>query len=413
LPDQVRNEVDALFGFVEQGPEPSDLFAPGITVGIRPGELFSLVGDGYRALQGLTETLARPALSEGGLSLKAAESLLLSACSTFVQKGADAALRWLQDTLDRPPDGWTVIRPVSAFVPNDYLEVGMCRVQRGLPPSPVGEWPESASSLFPGFSIATDVEAHDEESARLIAEQQFAEALAILGLSDNRRAGRDLLGRPSLLIHGAGVSLRRHGPSMFVRLGHGGGLWPHLEALSRAASKKEDDRTDWERRTLAAARWWAEASTPWPSDALAALMVALEVLFIEHMGIGAKGQTIAKLVAERWSLEPMSKEELEAWLTGLYNDATRRCTRAGTTRTISMWLGSRMWFGGPSLGPPGTWRTRTLGSTEPARPGRKRSPYTLRTEGATPTTTHSALSQSRSQGPPPRGPAVPGPSVPR
>lgn len=123
-------ELDKLFGFVERGVDvaDSDPPVPGVTVGIRPGEVFTLRGEGYQHLHDLTEAIGRPA-DEGGPSTQEAQSHLLTACRRFLESGAPEAIAWLRATLAAPLRTWTIIRPTTIFQMADQVTIGGCRIQ--------------------------------------------------------------------------------------------------------------------------------------------------------------------------------------------------------------------------------------------------------------------------------------------
>jgi hypothetical protein len=104
-----------------------------------------------------------------------------------------------------------------------------------------------------------------------------------------------------------------------------GHLIPPYRQLSRAAARDEERRSDWERRVLAAVRWFSRACrSEWSADQLVGLMVALECLFVAGTTEGNKGARIATRLTDRWKLNEMTAEEQEAWLRRLYrarNDA--------------------------------------------------------------------------------------------
>jgi hypothetical protein len=95
--------------------------------------------------------------------------------------------------------------------------------------------------------------------------------------------------------------------------------------MSDAAARTEETRTDWERRVLASARWFANAAeTFWPSEALTSCMTALECLFIKDRNVQSKGREIADRLTERWVARGWTADEQREWLRALWrarNDA--------------------------------------------------------------------------------------------
>lgn len=105
----------------------------------------------------------------------------------------------------------------------------------------------------------------------------------------------------------------------------GGRIHPHYRPLSDAASRADAERTEWERRAVASARWFARATqTFWPSEALISCMTALECLFVRDRGVRDKGAAIANRSTERWVTRGRTVEDEREWLRTLYrarNDA--------------------------------------------------------------------------------------------
>jgi hypothetical protein len=92
-----------------------------------------------------------------------------------------------------------------------------------------------------------------------------------------------------------------------------GNVWPGYSQLGEAAGKPADQQTDWERRTLGAARWWFQAAThTWPSAALVAAMSAIEALMSFRGEKTGKHKTIAKrLVKGRARVRGV--DDVESW----------------------------------------------------------------------------------------------------
>lgn len=320
-PDE-RKAIEELFGSIRVGRVPegqvAELF---VEVGIRPGEMFHLIGEGFFLLRRLARELSRPALTSGGLSPETVESRLEVACLKYLEAGPEKAIEYLENELGGPLEPWLVARPVVAAMRGERLEVGGCLLWIGLPPPLSGEWPEQVAERFPRHSLSTVVEARDDESAVLLAEQSMLEAISILRLTDWRWRGRPDLGSFVAMQSSRGFQLRMpEGRALsatnMVSADHFS--WPHIAALDLGARKPIEERTDWERRTLAAARWLDEAaSTGWPSDSLVCLMVSLEALFVPRRGSN-KGATIAREVSARWNVSEMSAEDTATWLQDLY-----------------------------------------------------------------------------------------------
>ena len=298
---------------------PSAEGAPFIEVGVRPGETVVLTGEALRRMDLLVARLTSSALSSGGLSSSSARNAVLGACVVFWKSGEEAAASALAEQLEHASHTWLVVRPVRASQLAEVVLVGRCQLRRGLPQALSGTWPDLVEKDFSHYSIATSVSARDLDSARLIAEQNFAESIAILRLTSYSWLGRPHLGDLVVLqgedgvVHRSSVTTEVRAISMVDSAGN---LWPHLDRLSRSTSSA-NEQTDWERRCIAAARWLdVAASASWPSEALVALMVALETLFVPPYG--NKGATIAREVSQRWVLVGFSQEEEREWLLRLY-----------------------------------------------------------------------------------------------
>jgi hypothetical protein len=321
-PDE-RKAIEELFESIQLGRVPEGQIAePFVEVGIRPGEMFHLIGKGFFLLRRLARDLSRPALTSGGLSPETVESRLEVACLRYLEAGPQKALGYLENQLAGPLDPWLVARPVVAAMRSESLEVGRCLLSTGLPPPLSGDWPEHFAERFPRHSLSTVVEARDDESALLLAEQSMLEAISILRLTDWGWRGRPDLGSFVAMESSRGFQLstakgRAVSATNMVRDSRFS--WPHIAALDEAARKPVKERTDWERRTLAAARWLDEAaSTGWPSDSLVCLMVGLEALFVARRG-RSKGATIAREVSARWIASEMSAGDTARWLEDLYD----------------------------------------------------------------------------------------------
>ena len=173
--------------------------------------------------------------------------------------------------------------------------------------------------------VGTTVTARDANAAYVLAAERFAESGAILDLIDRPRSG----GGTYYALHRDGRGTLRWQRQGWLVNGRGvdanGRLIPPYLQLSRAAKRDEAERCDWERRVLAACRWFSlSLRSPWSADRLASLMVALESLFVEGPTVRKKGQEIAKQVTHRLLLRGMTGPEQEARLSDLYqrrNDA--------------------------------------------------------------------------------------------
>jgi hypothetical protein len=317
---EVRSDLQELFAKVEVDAIPShdgDEATLWVTARQEPSLLFrgeSL--DIFRSVQG---RLAASALARGGPSRKAIERHLIEACTVSATSGEAAALALLEDRLRQPPGRWIVAEGIDAHVPQDDLSLGACRFYRSLPDWLVGEHIlMSARERLKGPVVLVEVEAHDENSARLIAHDRFAEARSILTLGGQRGGSLPA----NLVIHPTDRVTVTAGPGPLIAPSlwdSEGRVHPTLRGLSDAAARAEDQRSDWERRAIAAARWWTKAArSVWPSEALTSAMTALECLLVEGRGVANKGEEIAKRASERWVFKRHTRDEQEQWLRALY-----------------------------------------------------------------------------------------------
>jgi hypothetical protein len=278
------------------------------------GETLSLFRSLQRRLAGSTR--------HGGVSSAEAQRLLLGAAGLALDGSDTEAARWLDDEVESPLDEWLVVVQLeSLYLPVRRLSVGRSTY---FLDSPRRLRSKSTMALLemgdfkPPF-VATTVSARDDKAAHVIASERFAESGAIL----------DLLDRPKGT-GGAYYAQRndRSGKFSFTRSGWilndwwieaNGRLRAPYRQLSRAATKEEVQRSDWERRTLAATRWFSRSlRSPWPADRLVSLMIALESLFAEGPNVIAKGRTVAAGVSGRFVRRELTVADQEAWLADLY-----------------------------------------------------------------------------------------------
>jgi hypothetical protein len=163
--------------------------------------------------------------------------------------------------------------------------------------------------------------ARDSDSASLIADQAFGEALAILNVVDpDGRSSIDA----GLIIAGGGKATYREQtgwpPVLNRYFDQDGDLAMPEFLLSEIASKPLGKRGQLERSTLGAAHWYSlGVNTTWVSHALIAHMTALEALFIFDRRESRKGDLIAER-ASRIVLGPQkTRLARRKWLKRLYN----------------------------------------------------------------------------------------------
>jgi hypothetical protein len=173
--------------------------------------------------------------------------------------------------------------------------------------------------LVPPIAFVT-VRARDQKTAQILAAERLAESSAVLDLIDRPKltAGHNMLLRRK--DGRGGASLNRAGWIINDALvDDRSRLVPPYRQLSRAAARDEDRRSDWERRVLAATRWFSRGCrSEWPADRLASLMVSLECLFVVGRTESQKGSLIAERLTKRFRLREMSEDRQIEWLTVLY-----------------------------------------------------------------------------------------------
>jgi len=295
---------------------------PAITIGTSPGQAFTIRGEAYYLLHDLAEEIARSTHLGPGLSLEGARHLLQRACDRSLVDGADAAAEWLRRTLAGSPGRWIVVRPLAIGMPETVIHVGRCRIQRGLPPGLPFDPPDHVRSAFPAHSISSEVEAWDEDAAVLTATKNFEEAFAILRPCD--RHGQPLLGSDLLVTDGERMTFA---PSRGMPLhlfqcvsSEGELIFGGVRAMSEAARRPSSAQTDWERRTITAARWVSKGlDASWPSDALVSFMIALEALFLPPKGAHRKKEQLSAAISKRVRLRSMTPEAFRDWLKDVYD----------------------------------------------------------------------------------------------
>ena len=293
------------------------------------GLSFLIRDDAMPLLRSLKRQLAGSSRTKFGMSLDEAGALLLVACDEAITGTIKEAVAALIAKLESPIEDWIVTEPVDLLhIPTERLKVGRTTYARRVPRSVASRKMlerVQGTGFAPPIAFVT-VQARDSETAQILARRRFAESSAVLDLIARPRlnAGQTMLARR---IDGSGnFSFKRNSWIIndAVVDGRGRLIPPYLQ-LSRAAARDENQRSDWERRALAATRLFSRSCrSEWPADRLAALMVALECLFIKDRTESNKGDLIAKRLTDRFRLREMSKAEQVQWLTDLYkarNDA--------------------------------------------------------------------------------------------
>ena len=276
----------------------------------------------FRSLQ---RRLAGSARKHSGLSPDETDALLMQACERAVSGRVKDAVAELLDTLGEEPEEWVVTEPVDIFLPPGVprLRVGRTTYSQRLPRLPAGQ--KFVGRFVPPVATARVV-SRGAATARVLARETFAESGAIL----------DLIVPPANTGSEATVVRRRSDPPRgpgYSRPGWFLGTVPISEGrlpapflyLSRAAGRDEANRSEWQRRVLAAARWYSRGHrSESASDRIVSAMVALESLFVVGRREPQKGVLIAERATQRLRAGGMTEDEQRAWLRRLYqvrNDA--------------------------------------------------------------------------------------------
>ena len=250
-----------------------------------------------------------------------ADALLMRACEKAVSGRVKDAVADLLDTLGEEPEEWVVTEPVNIFLPPDVLRlvVGRTTYSQRLPRLPAGQ--VFGRALFVPPVATARIVSRGVTTAQALAREAFAESAAIL----------DLIAPPGNTGSEATVVRRRgdppHGPG-YSRSGwflgsvpiSGTRFAPPYLYLSRAAARDETRRSDWQRRVLAAVRWFSRAHrSEWAADRLVSAMVALESLFLDGERHD-KGRFIAERLTLRYRYrhQDLTEEDQIEWLRGLY-----------------------------------------------------------------------------------------------
>ncbi len=302
-------------------PFPAESTVFRLAVGIGPTLLFE--GEALKMFRSLVLGLARPALTTGGPLPEVVESLVIE----FVRRAAGGreqdALVWLEGELSAPVEAWTFVEGVGAHL-EQRLQLGSCTVANDL--RELGLDP----ALYAPFSmtgpyIAITVEARGQATARLIAGERIAEATALLGLLSVPGAVPDEAHIWKKADGQFGYSTGESGDLRVYRVDQRGKLWPGYHQLSDALARADDQRSDWERRVIGAARWWHKASTTaWPTEVITAGMSALECLVIKPGEWTAKADLVADRASGIAVLAGTTRSAQIGWLRDLYkrrNDA--------------------------------------------------------------------------------------------
>lgn len=281
-----------------------------------------LHGEGLRLLRSLQRRVSGSSTAALGPSPKDAESLLMAACRAGVQRTPSEAVDSLVRELDKPVQDWVVVEPITLYIPTRRLVVGRCTLAMAIPQRLFrsGWRTLGAAQEFEGPVVFTTVRARDRAGALILAGEQFAESSAILDVVDRPKRGRPEIamvrgqdGIQGFMFHRQGWILDERAVQPPGRL-----ISPYRQA-ALAAARPEERRTDWQRRVIAAMRWFSlGVRSAWTAERLVCLMAALECLFVPHEKIKDKGRAIGRGVTKLFLRREMTPEEQRRWLRELY-----------------------------------------------------------------------------------------------
>ena len=287
--------------------------------------------DALSALRSAEWLLTQSALADRGPSRRAAEELLLRACIEAAAHGAHKGLDVVAEYFAAEPSTWIIAEPASVVFAGDRLRVGACVLIKRLDESVRSFAQHSRMADWTGPCITTEVTSREEDTAYAIAAERFGEAFAILNFADAYRRPRT---RPHLYITEDGNPGLAGNASRILNVeaaqDRDGNFGFGLYSVSEAAAINDDERTDWQRRTLGALRWYARGKrTTWSAEALFCYMTVLETLLIgEGEGQRGKGNRIAERVTARLPSRQMQPREQKRWLRKLYLERNKAVHQA-------------------------------------------------------------------------------------
>lgn len=286
-------------------------------------EALLFTGDVLAAVNSISAHYSRSALQHGGFDEKAVRSIVIEATRVAAQS-VDEALRLFSTRIDASPVEFAFAEPLGAYCGFKRLSVAKCVIYQDLSDALPSETSEALTELretYPARVLVTQVSAQDERSAYVLAQENFDEARAILAILSAISPG--LRPRETLQIDitsGKWASQVSSIETFYIDFVDAAGkLQPGYSQLSDAGQREKSARTDWERRTLSATRWYYRGlTTPWPTAELAAYFNALEALFTNQERKG-KGEAIARRInrLRPTALDP-DKRYLRRWLPKSY-----------------------------------------------------------------------------------------------
>lgn len=330
-----RKLAEKLFAAVEVEP-PNAVIEAGeeqlLDVGVAGAVTVLYRGRALELLRDLQERLAKSALAAGGPAAATLEQLLIAAAREAHAHGPAAGVAFIAQELAKARRTWRVFEPTNVAFPGSPLRLGQCTLHQQLPDD-VPRDVLRASGIdvdFGGQVLEAEVAAADVGSARLLAADRFAEARALMTVIDRsacrlRYAPLTVDSDPNGLIT---VAAGGRGWILYGAVDDEGRLSPRYAPLDAAAAKPEGRRNDWERRTVAAARWFAKAcETTWPAEALTAGMTALDTIWVEGV-TREQGKLLAKRAQDEWSKIHPVGESTGEWVVRLYR-ARSEATHVG------------------------------------------------------------------------------------
>jgi hypothetical protein len=320
----VFSGVERISGMPERGIEPYSAY------GIGPGVTLLFRGDALRMLRELERELALHALTGAGWTPDTVSGLVVQACELSETQGETAAIAWLHQTLESPPSRMTVFVHSQDMFPGTEFVVGACTLSRTAPPS-IAQLSEGSGPGLAGPFISTVVTAGDRASAKVIGWDRIDEARAILALAHR---GRIPQARPATAVEAGGKASFSLSSNRLHATDHidSENRWHHgYRELSEAASRDAEDRTDWERRVIAACRWYSAAcQTRWYAEALVNAVISLECLFLPPDVNRSKGQRIALAVTQTGIVLPgKTVRSQRKWIDRMYGARNSVAHEAG------------------------------------------------------------------------------------
>lgn len=289
------------------------------------GVLVLIEGEGVPLLRSCQRQLAGRSRATSGFSPDEAQALLLEACQKAVEGTIKGAVADLRITLAQPLADVEVVEHADLILPTPRLIVGQTtytrrdRTQFGPSTGPRRDFaPPLASTVVRTRGYAT---------AKVLARRRFDDSLAIIELiAPPQNTGPEATGLRVTTESGGSLSFQWRGSIISARAVSGWQLITPYKQLAKAAAKDATKQTDWERRLLAATRWFMKGCrSDVAADRLAGAMVALECMFVAgKKEKGFKGDLIAERLTARFKLNEKTADEQIAWLKELYsarNDA--------------------------------------------------------------------------------------------